>query len=119
VLAGEHAVDGVERHADKEDHRDEEERQGRARPNEEERTGGEREEEGGNGDLVRGRATAGQVACERSQPCLEGRFQVVDAGHLAFHPTRIGSGGPGPGPGAFDPTNLRNDTKIAPRTLAG
>ena len=86
VFPGEHAVDGVEGHAHEEDDRDEKERQDRPRPQDEDGAGGKREDEGGDGDLVRGDAADGQRARERPEPFLECRLQVVDADHRKLDP---------------------------------
>lgn len=81
VLASEHAVDGIERHADEKKGGDDEERPaGEGLPGDA-GAGGDGEERGENGDLVGGDAGVEEGARERAEEVLEGGLDVVDRGH--------------------------------------
>ncbi len=78
--SGEHAVHGVEGHAEEQD--DGEQEEGAAAVLlQDEGAGGERKQERGDGDLVGGDASAGERVDDRAEEVLETGFEVVDGGH--------------------------------------
>jgi hypothetical protein len=83
-LAGEHAVDGVERHAQEHPQRDQGEQpeiagEGGDQQAEQDGNGG-----GGEGHLVGGDAARVQALHQRAQQVLEAGLELVDGGHGGF-----------------------------------
>src|SRR6185295_5534130 len=81
VLAGEHAVDRVERHAGEERGGQEQEEPSRSRPPSDRRADREREDDGRDRDLVRGDSDPCESTAERAEQALERGLEIVDARH--------------------------------------